>query len=306
MTTLSDSLLDAAAQGDLGALVELDRHGFLLGGSETAVELAERLRGFRERLLDMERELAGQGRWRIEDVTLAAADRIPQALFKPLEEVTRRHYGFAIDWVPGFYVDPSYGWLFGGCAYYFHPDFFALFIIRKSFASKERWLIYDRSELLAHELCHVARTALHSEVFEEEFAYRTSSSGFRRQIGGIFQSPRDSYLLLGSTFLLLFAQLVQSLFLPALWIWPFWAIVLAVVAGLVGKGRKLRGTMAKALRNLEGVVAGQQAAALLFRCTDEEILTIAGLADAAQVTAWLQSRTGWRWKVIEQRFLHGE
>lgn len=37
------------------------------------------------------------------------------------------------------------------------PEFFTLFIIRRTLKDQERWLIYRRNELISHELCHVAR-----------------------------------------------------------------------------------------------------------------------------------------------------
>ena len=135
------------------------------------VGLEERRLGeLREHYGVMEASLAEGGRYEIEGVAVEAHARIPAELFGRAKAVTRDMYGFDADWVPGFFVDMAFGWFFGGCAFHFFPDFFTLFMIRRSFAERERWLIYDRDELLAHEMCHVARVALDSTVFEEVFA----------------------------------------------------------------------------------------------------------------------------------------
>jgi len=149
----------------------------------------------------MEEALAsGDGVYEVEGLSFPAAQRIPREMVTNVAAITQEHYGFAIDWVPGFFADQSFGWLFGGCAYYFEPDFFALFIVRRSFEHHNRWLIYNRDELLSHELCHVARGGLKADFFEEEFAYGVSGSWFRQAVGGLFRTGSeglDRLLVLG-------------------------------------------------------------------------------------------------------------
>jgi len=301
---LTDEQLDCVRARDLDTFVALDCRGFLVGTDESAVQYAERLAGLRQRISEMQQSLDEHGSFEIEDVTLQANYQIPAKLFEEVKTQLEQLYGFAIDWVPGFYVDPSFGWLFGGCAFYWYPEFFALFIIRRSFADREKWLIYDRRELLAHELCHVARIGLRSTVFEEHFAYQTSSSAFRRRAGGVFHSQGDSFRLLGSTFLLLAAQLVRTFFLPVLPIWPFWILVFAMVTFLVVRYGRLRRTISTAVANL-AAVAGDRGSQIVFRCTDEEIHRLADCSDPDKLRQWIdaQCKTGPRWQVIRARFV---
>lgn len=307
---IDDALIESAASGDADAAATLDARGLLVGRGETAAEYGERLRALRHNTLAMREGLARDGRYEIEGLEVAAAAEIPPPHFEAAAAATRSLYAFAIDWVPGFFIDPSFSLLFGGCAFYFYPDFFALFIIRKCFAERERWLIYNRTELLAHELCHVARVALQSVQFEETFAYQTSKSRFRRWVGSVFRQPADSFLFLGSTLLLLAAQVVRTLVLPRLWIIPFWLSVAGVFAFFTVRQVRHRRRFGRAAAHLDVLVPGS-GLAVLFRCTDEEVLALADLGEPPALREWLEERRRggeFRWQVLARRFpqLFGE
>lgn len=301
---ITDEQLELAASGDPDSLATLDGRGFLIGAEEGAVAYAERVRSLRNRLAGMEETLARQGFYEVEGLKFPGDMRIPQELVADVSPVTREHYGFGIDWVPGFFADQSFGWLFGGCAYYFDPEFFAIFVIRRSFEKRNRWLMYNRDELLAHELCHVARSGLKSAFFEEEFAYGISQSGFRRTVGGLFRTGREAFYILGAALLLLAVQIVQLFFWPRLPIWPFWLLMAGIVAYLVAQLLQLRKQIKAARRNL-GKIAGDRTEPILFRCTDAEILEIAATGDAGRLRAWLDGKrqNSLRWQVIHRRFL---
>ncbi|MFO7820751.1 MAG: hypothetical protein R6V56_01635 [Lentisphaeria bacterium] len=300
---ITDEELTELRTGNLKTMVSLDKRGLFIGGRESLLEYAERLQRLRENIAAMESSLADTGIYSVDDLTLKAGSRIDKTRFEEAQAVTRPHYAFSINWVPGFYINPRMGWLFGGCAFYFFPDFFAVFILRRTFAKRKRWLIYNRTELLAHELCHVARIALKSQIYEEYFAYQISNSSFRRAVGGTFRGAGDSLLLLGSTFLLLGAQLSHFLLWPALPIWPFWGLVILVVAFIFGRGKLTQQRIMRARRNLEQ--AGYEATdSILFRATDEEIDQLASCTAADTVKPLLKE---WqkqfpRWQVIIERF----
>lgn len=295
--------IDRAAEGDLDALAHLDALGLLLGADEEAEAYVERLRALERNIAGMDMDLAARGCFEVEGVTVRGDRRIPPALFGEADAVTEALYGFRIDWVPGFFINPRFSLLFGGCAFYFYPDFFALFIIRKAFERRQRWLIYDRRELLAHELCHVARIGLGSRLFEETFAYRTSPSRFRRAAGSALRSPADTFAFLGCTLLLLVAQVARTLFLPALPIYPFWGLIGLVTVFLGLRHARLRRTFQRAL-DRAAQLAPDAAPAVLFRATDEEILDLAATPGPQDAAEWFAERCGesLRWQVIRHRF----
>ena len=292
--------LAAAEKGDLHALARLDQRGFLLGETEDAPAFAKRLRELRKNVQKMEESLARQGSFALEDITVSAQDRIPPGFYDEVARKCTDLYGFAVDWVPGFFINPKF-FLFGGWACCYNPDFFAMFVIRKSFREREKWLFYSRRELLAHELCHIARIALNSDVFEETFAYQTSSSSFRRLLGGVFLREGDTFLFLAATLFLLFGQILRTFAFPLFPAWPLWCVPAFATAWLAFRYARLR-TLLKRARLHAATVFGQNAAKVLFRCSDNDIQTLASLPPDG-VPAWLERQNSLRWQVIRERFL---
>lgn len=302
---LQDDIIERAGSGETAALVELDRRGFIPAEAEDCADFAERLKRCRERAAGFDQSMTGENAaFQIpgDDLTLYPADRIPADLFVGAGAVTNELYGFSINWVPGFFKDC--GLLFGGGAYSFPPDFFSIFIINESFATQERWLIYGRQELLAHELCHVARSGFASPVCEELHAYQTAKTGFRRRFGGIVHRERDSYLFLGTALVLLAGQFARVFVgsLSGMPIWPFWIPFVLCSGFLLWRHLGLLRRYDQAGNRLATACLPGKSRHILFRCTDTEIFELAGLAHA-ELPAWLAARPDTpRWRVIKARF----
>jgi len=301
---IENELIAEVAAGDLAAFAALDQRGIFCADYESAQDFAQRLRTLNQRTAKLEQALAEEGTYEVEDITVRREERIPPELFQEAHALTDQLFRFQIDWVQGFFRDPHFSLFFGGGAFCFFPDFFALFIIRKSFRQKSRWLFYSRRELLAHELCHIARLSLEAEFFEEICAYQTASTGFRRYFGGIFQRQRDSFLFLGATVLLFFSQLGRTFFWPALPVGFFWLPLVLVVSWLLLRQRRMMRIFIQARENLRWLFPAENCLAVLFRCTDRDILDLSRLPDQNSAYLWLQRRCAdtWRWKVNTLRF----
>ncbi|NMA21328.1 MAG: hypothetical protein GX927_12185 [Lentisphaerae bacterium] len=301
---IPEKLISLAEQGDLAALAELDAKGIFCADNENAASFAARVRLLNQKNQELDEALAADGSAAIEDVTIHQQDRIPENLFLEPLELTEKLYRFQADWVAGFFVDPAYGLLFGGCAYYFYPDFFALFIIRRSFRDKARWLFYQRKELLAHELCHVARVSFRAHVYEEIFAYKTATTAFRRFFGGIFRSPKDSFLFIGASCLLLVNQLCRAFLFPQLPSWPMWCLLVGILCWLVLRLLRDMKILRKARKHLAFIFPEQNVIPVLFRCNDAEIQQLAILDNPQDAQTWLENRksTSLRWKITCTRF----
>ena len=297
----SEENLLQAASGNIDTLAAYDANGFLLGADESAEDFAKRIRLFQTNRQKLEDALRKDGKYDAEGIIVTPDDRIPNTLFAKIAEHTKRLYRFQIDWVPGFFIDPSFSLLFGGCAFCSYPDFFTMFIIRRSFKTQEKWLIYNRDELLAHELCHVARIALLSEEFEETFAYQTSASSFRKLIGGIFRKQTDSFLFLGVTFVLLFAQILRTQWLQTMPIWPFWSLVGFVFAWLLIRHAFHCKRLGIAQRHIAELFGAENAFPVMFRCTDAELHRFAEKTPN-DLKMWILEQNSLRWQVIRKRF----
>lgn len=282
-------------------LLALDRRGLLAGAGESVEEYLARIRKLQRNMDAMENALSKDGHYEIEGIEVVSKDRIKPSFFDSANAQCLELFGFAADWVPAFFINPSFSFLFGGCSFSFLPDFFAMFIIRRSFKNSQRWLFYGRDELMAHEMCHVARAALMSNAYEESFAYCTSKSSFRKYIGGIFLSQWDSFMLLGSTFVLLLAQ-VCNVFLLRLPMWIFWLLPPIVLAWLMLRYWRLRRRMAKAQATL-ATMYGDNATKVLFRCGDDEIDALAKGTIPDALTAPNTARTIilQQWQAVGQR-----
>lgn len=303
MPQIPPKVIAMAAAGDMEALSRLDARGLTPAPEEDAAGFAARLTELNRNLAQMESALQQKGEFTVEDVTVDRDAQIPETVFEEPCNRTDALYGFRCDWVPGFFLNPRFSGLFGGCAYYFFPEFFALFIIRHSFKTRKRWLFYQRDELLAHELCHVARVGVQSQKYEELIAYQTATSAFRRIAGGVFRSQSDVFLFLGAALFQFAYQLARSWAMPGLPAWIGWAVMGAVFAflalRLAAMLRTVRHARRVLLRHFHGDLRAANAA--LFHATDDEIEQLAHAANADALLAGY-AQTSLRWQILRHRF----
>lgn len=124
--------------------------------------------------------------------------------------LTKKIYGLAPEWIPLLFSNYKLAPWHGGCAWIFQLNntvpFAAFFQLRQEFRHSSRYLgIYERNELIAHELVHAARMMFEEPRFEEIIAYQSTPSFFRKWFGPIIQSSRESLIFvlsLGIVFLL--------------------------------------------------------------------------------------------------------
>ncbi len=288
---------------------ELDGRGFLAAPGETEEGFSERIAVMRENVVELEKEIEENGRSVPDRAFPLERDlRIPREVMALAGERTLENYGFAINWVPGFYTSRPLGPLWGGCSVTFPERGFSVFLVRRDFEKKERWFLYGRGELLEHELCHVARAPIGDRYFDELFAYRLSPSAFRRYFGNCFLSVWDALLFLLPVMLLLFAQIARTFVFSSLPMYPFWILAGLYPLFLLFRNHVLRRTFFRAKKAL--VSAGAtDSEAVLFRCTGEEIFRISAFTSAPdEVREWIGKRIGkeLRWSIINRRFLEWE
>ena len=255
----------------LDRLLALDAQGFIPGENESVEEFLDRVVRTRKRLIEFDEALAAAEKVRVFDsFEVSAADRIAPELVGEAAEKTFDLYRFSIRYVPGFYLTEKVGWLWGGCMIADVENDFSLFLLRGAFRKKRKFLNYFREELLAHELCHAARTALNDSVLEEYFAYQTSPSKLRRYLGNCFISEKDAYLFLFPVLLLPVAEFVRFRFLAGFPSWIFWVIALVYPVYLLIRNGLSRFQVNRAGKNLlkAGIIPVK---AVLFRMSYKEI-----------------------------------
>ena len=290
---------------EIEELTALDAAGFIAGCGETEAEYLDRVSGIRAAHADFLGRLQASGSAdALEGLTVKSEDAIPAEFYDAPAEMTRKLYGFEVRHVPGFFLSRKVGLLWGGCLIG-DPDLnFSLFLLRGTFRNRKKWLFYSRDELLAHELCHSARQSLGETTLEEFFAYQTSPSRLRRNLGNCFIRDRDAVLFVLPSLLLLLAELARNFLFPAFPAWIFWILALVYPIYLLIRNQISLNLVKRAKKAL--IRCGvQEPFAVMFRCTREELRTIAGFISPDELRTFVEEREKdeVRWRIIRERFL---
>lgn len=293
---LDDQLIAQAALGDIGALKKLDRHGLFPAPGENALEFTERLRKLQSALQSLDNDLKKGVVEVAPGIKLSEKYRIPPQISSEALETTGKLYNVRPDWVPGFFADESFGLLWGGCALSDPASGLVLFIIRKIFRSKRRFLVYDRRELMAHEMIHAAHQSIDQLKYEEYFAYRSAKSLLRRTFGGCFVQKYDAMCFLLPILLLPVMQFLNVMKVVDLPMWIFYLLAAVYPVFLVLRCGSSVVTAARARAFLEKSGA-KQPDAVLFRMTAEEIKALSRKK--------MPAGDDLRWQIIVQ-YLKGE
>lgn len=211
-------------------------------------------------------------------------------------------------WIPLFFSNYQLPFWQGGCAWIFQitedSPTAALIQLRHTFSHSERYFgIYDRKELLEHELTHVGRMCFQEPAFEEILAYKTSKSPFRRWLGPVFQSSTESFLfLMVIALIFVFDSYLFSLHRLdahqiALWLT---ALPIGYFTFLMGRLVKRHHRFNRCLKNLcECLHSLPKARYVIYRLQDCEINIFAKMScEKIREYALSQSTKELRWKMI--------
>lgn len=275
---------------DCKKLQKLDDYGCFAGAGESLedfkcrlIKELDSLNTFRDNINNSDSIVV------FDDIKVAKGDLVPNDIVREGMKKAAKLYDFEIDYLPAFFLNQDIGLLWGGCSVYDESTSQRFILIRKNFKKKRRWFIYDRRELLAHELCHGARQVLNDSSIEEFFAYQTSESAFRRYMGNCFIAEIDAILFVLPALLLLAAQLVKMYLVANLWIWPFWVLTLGVFLFFGIRNHLARRRVFGAIEKLESWNI-KKPQALLFRCTSAEISEINNLKKREEFLNWIRQK----------------
>lgn len=297
-TDISDDIVER--------LAEIDRRGLICPpGADPGVFLAvaEKTLSWAEGVGD---ELRSAGKAEVMGEEFAAEQSIPADILCACMKQAAGRYGICPSWAPAFFSARHLPWYVGGACFYSVEDEqtrHICLVLSSRFRSRRKWLLYSREEIVSHEICHVARAMMEQRVFEEPLAYRISESRLRRGLGPVFRGAWEAAAILaGST--LLFLGSVAGTFFALRWIqYPAAAPLLVACSFLGIRAVKANRKLGRAIRNLSEIY-GNNAEAVAFRCTDDEIYELAERANAAETieTYLCSSARAVRWAVINRRF----
>lgn len=282
-----------------GTILELNRQGLIPGPNESEEEFLKRA----EYCFGLKENLEGEMRINIPFANESGGEGVPSVLGEALS-LTKSLYDIEPAWVPLFFSNYQLLPWQGGSAWIFqHTEdspTAAFLQLRRAFKNRKKYLgIYDREELLAHELAHVGRMLFEESKYEEMLAYQTSRSILRKVLGPIAQSSWESLLFVMALIAIIFGDLISVAYveLPLFWlkIVPFVLIAMAT-ARLFMRRR----TFHRCLQNVAQVVRKEHfAGPFVYRLTDCEIGEFAHRGPAFIKEYMAEHRhTSLRWRVI--------
>ncbi len=169
--------------------------------------------------------------------------------------------------------------------------------LHPTFQKKGRYFGYEREEIIAHELVHVARSSFEEPIFEEILAYQTSPSPLRRYWGPIIRNPRETVVtiisLIGCSLLAFFEALL-------------WAACIALFGLIVGGIFRLVRTQrifSSALKKIRAIVGPENSLAVMLRLTDREIIRFSKMS-SQEIAAYASKMSKFhiRWQQIKAAY----
>jgi hypothetical protein len=189
---------------------------------------------------------------------------------------TQLLYGIAPTWTPVFFSNYQLTPWHAGCAWIFqigeNTPMAAFLQLRSQFRKKSTYLgLYQRSELMAHELAHVGRMLYQEPQFEEILAYRSSISPWRRWLGPIIQSSKESLFFILLLGLLIMTNLASMTLNYTFMSWLNLLPLILITIALIRLSQRQR-QFTDCLKKLEALYGSLQIAQhLIYRLSDKEI-----------------------------------
>ncbi|MFA6294124.1 MAG: hypothetical protein WC637_20205, partial [Victivallales bacterium] len=104
--------IDALSEDNLAMLAEADSNGFLMAPGEKISDYKKRLIEMQNSYAEIEKDIQNTKEYNIYgEFVLNTEKRINAEILDEAAELTRRYYDFSINWVPGFFLSKSLGFL---------------------------------------------------------------------------------------------------------------------------------------------------------------------------------------------------
>jgi len=225
-----------------------------------------------------------------------------------LEEVfpkTRALYDIEPNFPPLFFSNKQLSFLYGGSSWIVQLEkespTAAIIQLKEAYATKKRVLFYDRDEILVHELAHIGRMAYDEPRYEEMLAWRSSSNSFRRFLGPLFISLKETSFFAFLLITLFVVDLMAIFFGDERLFFQLQYLKVIPVAYLAYAGVRLvlrQRTLARCLSKLSDLLGLEKANAVLYRLSDKEIALFA----KGPIEEYVKKQESLRWKVIRDAY----
>jgi hypothetical protein len=234
-------------------------------------------------------------------------DTQSKVILKESFALTEKLYGIAPDWVPLFFSNHQLAPWHGGCAWIFQLDeespTAAFLQLRARFKEQKTYLgLYHRKELVAHELAHIGRMMYEEPKFEELLAYQTAGRSWRKWLGPIVQSSKESLFFMAALGLYIITILaLMSVDHPVVGqvSFGFQIFFLGIVLLALGRVVWYQSLYSRCFKKLEKICT--HPAHLIYRLTDDEIKLFGGLS-LHDIKQAIESKTSFRWDFLRYNY----
>jgi len=289
----------------LEQLLEFNRLGLIPGPMESSEIFAKRAEYCLHLKDNLSKEIKEQ---------LSVDENDNPKILDPIIQQLTNFYDLSPTWIPLFFSNYRLPFWHGGCAWIFqmteNNPIGSLIQLRRSLKYSSHYLgIYNRNELLIHELVHVGRMAFQEPHYEELLAYQTAHSPFRRYFGPIVQSSSESMWFVLILFLLFVFEvflITTKLSILHSFAWTLFLIPIGLIAYALLRLRKRQKCFKACLNNLKNCLQEEsKARAVLYRLTDKEIEAFSKLS-AKEIKEYCksQSEKELRWQMIEMIYFN--
>lgn len=282
-------------------LISFNRLGLIPGPEEKEKEFVDRA----EYCLHLSQNLS-----RMMEEEIHFENEIPKkkTFLQEAYRITKPQYDIEPDWIPFFFSNAKLSPWHGGCAWIFQEKqdspTAAVFQLRKRWYDASTYLgLYQRKELIAHELSHVGRMMFQEPRFEEMLAYQSSLSSFRRWFGPIVQSSTEALLFVLS----LGVVTALDFFAYGYGVYSLYATLFflkCVPLGLLAYGAirlwKKHAVFSTCFKNLKSILQNEHKVhAVMYRLTDQEI-TLFSQSSNEQISTYVRNNVSktLRWRLI--------
>jgi hypothetical protein len=206
-------------------------------------------------------------------------------------------YEISPEYFSAFFQSKGLSFLQGGVAW-IGKEKVPLLQVRKGLEKGHFLWIYDLDEILSHEGVHAARSAFNEPMFEEFFAYMTSSKTFRKVMGPIFRYSWEVWV---------FFSLFITMGLFSFWDHPLFFLGSSLLLGIwTGLGLlrlfRLRIIFNKTFQKMKKHFAcPKKALAFMVRLTDKEIIDFSRIS-TQEIKTYISKDPSLRVRVIKLLF----
>ena len=278
----------------------LNKHGFIPGPNESSTNFMKRVETYQT--IGVLKNIDGD-RWGFYD-----EDAIPTAHLKQGAEVSKELWDIEPCWIHGYYNNRELMFWNGGTTWLIDveemPFPLLFFQLNKSFSNSKTLLgIYNRDEILAHEMAHVGRAAFPNSKYEEIFAYQSSKSFLRRLLAPVVQSSKEVLLFASCLAIILFMDATFLMLEEYYWYGiAMWAklVPCGMIAYALGRLFLRRYTFRRCQQILRKMMPdAAKINFVMYRLDDNEILAFSKMT-TSEIACYVDSHKDktLRWRLI--------